>query len=177
MNSDLRGIEDAIAGSGIVPKNDYLRWARSGDLATQARAFHLSGNAWRRIVPEPTMDEQCDVMADYLLACVSVNPDPDGDDFLHSGFDAGYTLAAWLKHLGRIPNAVDVIPRVSRRLEDLYRAADSDGRNRIETGVLEHVLEAPGLRRHFEHWGQDPVLREAHGPALEWGLAHEDRDV
>ena len=43
--------------------------------------------------------------------------------------------------------------------------------------MLEHVLEAPGLRRYFEHWGQDPVLREAYEPALEWGLAHEDRPV
>jgi hypothetical protein len=44
-------------------------------------------------------------------------------------------------------------------------------------GALEHILEAPGLRPFFEHWVHDPDLRKAHESALEWGLAHADRDA
>jgi hypothetical protein len=74
MADDIRDIEAAIAGSDEVAKSDYLRWAMSPHLAVQARAFHLSATAWSRIPPEPTIDEQCAVMTDYLLACISKNP-------------------------------------------------------------------------------------------------------
>jgi len=73
-----------------------------------------------------------------------------------------------------IPAASDVIAIVSKRLEQLYRESDAEGRNRIETGALEHVLEAPRLRPYFEHWAQDGELREAYEPALAWGRAHSD---
>ena len=43
-----------------------------------------------------------------------------------------------------------------------------------ETGAPEHILEAPGLRRYFEHWGDDAILRDSYEAALAWGLAHSD---
>jgi hypothetical protein len=172
MNSPLDEVEAAISGSGMVRKVDYLRWASSSDLGVQARAFHLSANAWGRISPEPTMEEQCEVMADYLLGCLSGNPVPD--DFIHSGFEAGYALASCLKHWSFSPRAADVIAIVAKRLEQLYRESDPQGRNRIETGALEHILETPRLRPYFEHWGQDAELRDAYEPALAWGRAHSD---
>lgn len=172
MISELNEVEAAISGSAEVPKGDYLRWARSRNLAIRARAFRLSANSWHRISPEPTMDEQCQVMADYLLACLSADPAPD--DFVHSAFDAGHVLASCLKRWTTIPAASDNIAAVGKWLEQLYRESDPQGRNRIETGALEHILEAPRLRRYFDHWSQDPELRQAYEAALAWGLAHPD---
>jgi hypothetical protein len=175
MADDRHEVEAAMAGSAEVPKSDYLRWARSPDLAVQARAFHLSSTAWNRISPEPTMDEQCELMTDYLLACISRNPPPDDpDDYLHFGFEAGLVLAACLKHWSGFPEAPDIIPVVAKKLERLYRESDAQGRNRIETGALEHILEARRLRRYFDYWAQDLELREAFEHALAWGLAHSD---
>ena len=120
------------------------------------------------------MEEQCEVMADYLLACLSGNPAPD--EFIHSGFEAGHALASCLKNWSAIPAASDAIAIVAKRLEQVYRESDPQGRNRIETGALEHILEAPRLRRYFEHWAQDAELREAYEPALAWGRAHSATD-
>jgi hypothetical protein len=118
------------------------------------------------------MEEQCEVMLDYLLACISRNPTPD--DFILSGFEAGHELASCLKHWSRIAGTSDVIAGAAKRLETLYRLADAEGRDRNETGALEHILEAARLRPYFEHWAEDATLSEAYRPALEWGRAHPD---
>ena len=110
-------------------------------------------------------------MASYLLECLAANP--ESDDFVHGGFEAGHVLAAWLKKLVQVPEAAPVIQDVERRLQGIYRACDATIRNRIETGALEHILEVPRLRPFFAHWRDDDVLRDAYEPALKWGLAHE----
>lgn len=77
-------------------------------------------------------------MTDYLLECIASNPQ-GSDDYVHSRFEAGHSLAAWLKHLIAIPEAASVIADVAARLEKLYRAGDADARTRIEQGALEHI--------------------------------------
>jgi hypothetical protein len=111
-------------------------------------------------------------MLDYLVECILVNP--EADDSLHSGFEAGYELSAWLKHLSQIPDAEAVIVEAASRLAAAYKQGDAATRNRIETGALEHLLESPGLRPLFTSWAEDPTLRQAYEPALEWGLAHSE---
>jgi len=148
-------------------------WAQDYDLGTQARAYHLSGRHWQRIQPEPSLNEQCGVMARYLLTCLATNPEPD--DWVHSGFEAGYEITDWLKHLVKRPDTTKVIANVASELERLYRAADAAGRNRIETAALEHILESQSLRSYFRHWADDEVLREGHRLSLEWGIAHSDK--
>jgi len=175
MTSELQKVEAAIFGSAAVDKADYLRWARSSDLATQARARHLSVYGWERISPEPTMEEECEVMFSYFLTCISQDPNPD--DFIDSGYTAAHDLAFSLKHLGGIAGTSGIIAGVAKKLELLYRECDSEGRDRIRCGALEHILEAPGLRPYFEHWARDPVLHAAHESALEWGLAHTGGDA
>jgi hypothetical protein len=171
MNDDSK-VEAVMDGTGIIAKSDYLRWARSRDLSTRARAYALSATAWDRIKPEPSMEEQCGAMAEYLFECLK--DDPPEDDFIYSRFKAGHELSEWLKHLSSMPEAKSFITDIVRRLETLYKQSDPKIRNRIETGVLEHILESPRLRPLFVHWQKDPVLREAYEPALEWGLAHSE---
>jgi hypothetical protein len=173
MNSELRDVEAAISGSAVVLKSDW----GSGEMRPHATCDGPRLVTWQckraPFICRPiTLDEQCEVMADYLLACLSSNP--ASDDFIHSGFEAGHALASCLKHWSAIPAASDVIAIVVKRLAELYRESDAEGRNRIETGALEHMLEAPRLRSYFEHWAQDAELREAYEPALAWGRAHSD---
>jgi hypothetical protein len=63
------------------------------------------------------MDEQCRFMANYLRTCLNANPAPD--DYIHSGFEAGHTLAAWLKHLQAMPEASSIIASVADHLAAL----------------------------------------------------------
>jgi hypothetical protein len=170
--SDNAELEAAMTGGGIIAKPRYLRWARSKDLSTRARAYALSATAWDRIQPEPSMVEQCEAMAGYLLECLATDPPTDG--FIHSASTAGHELAAWLKHLSGNPEARGLIAAVATRLEALYKRSDPKGRDRIGTGALEHMLESSSLRPFFAHWQEDPALAEAYEPALRWGLAHSE---
>jgi len=85
-------VEAAMAGVATIPRTDYERWTR-GDLHTRARVYALTASHWSRIHPEPSGEEHCRFMADYLLECLLQNPEADG--FLHSGFEAAYEIAAW----------------------------------------------------------------------------------
>ena len=164
-------VETAISEAGTIAKSDYVRWSRQGDLATRARVYALAASHWSRIQPAPQMAEHCAFMADYLVECLLMNP--PGDDFVHGGFEAGYEIAAWLKHLANDADGKAVVADVARRLATAYKTSDAKTRNRIETGALEHALEAPKVRPFFSFWASDPVLMEAYGPARRWGLAHE----
>src|SRR4051812_48387201 len=123
-----RQVEGALTSEAEIPASSYLRWAVDGDLPSQARAYQLSAQAWHRIQPEPSMEEQCSFMANYLLTCLELDPQPDA--WMHSGFQAGHELAAWLKHLARKHSAASVIASVATSLENLYRMADAPGRKR-----------------------------------------------
>ena len=164
-------VEVAISGTGRIPRAEYERWSR-GDLHTRARVYTLTSSHWSRIHPEPSVAEHCRFMADYLIECLVQNP--DGDDFLHNGFAAGWEMAAWLKHLAKTGDLRAVLTEVADRLAIVYKAADAKTRNRIETGALEHALESRAVRPFFDSWGADPILRDAHEHALAWGLDHTE---
>jgi hypothetical protein len=165
-------VEVALAGTATIPMTDYERWIR-GDLRTRARVYALTASHWSRIHPEPSGEQHCRFMADYLIECLLQNP--EGDDFLHGGFDAAHEIAAWLKHLVKTPGGKAVLAEVAGRLALAYKDADPITRNRIETGALEHALESRAVRPFFDSWGTDPILRDAHEQALAWGLAHTEQ--
>ena len=165
-------VEAALASTATIPRTEYERWC-CGDLSTRARVYALAASHWSRIHPEPSREQHCRFMADYLMECLLQNP--AGDDFLHSGFDAAHEIAAWLKHLVKTPDGKAVLTEVAGRLALAYRTADSTTRNRIETGALEHPLESRAVRPFFDSWGTDPILRDAHEHALDWGLAHTEQ--
>ena len=166
-------VEVALSGTGTVARREYERWIR-GDLRTRARVYALTASHWSRIHPEPSGLQQCRFMADYLIDCLLLNPEGD-EDFLHSGFEAGYELAGWLKHLVKTSDGRAVLREVADRLAEAYKAADPTTRNRIETGALEHALESRAVRPFFDAWGTDPTLRDAHEHALAWGMAHTEQ--
>ena len=167
-------VEVALSGTGTIARAEYQRWIR-GDLRTRARVYAFTASQWSRIQPEPSGTEHCRFMADYLIECLLQNPEGD-DDFLHSGFEAGYEIAAWLKHLVTTSDGRTAISEIEGRLAAAYKAADPTTRNRIETGVLEHALESRAVRPFFDKWGTDPTLREAHEHALAWGMAHTEHN-
>jgi len=100
------------------------------------------------------MIDTCNLIKDYLLRCLAENP--EAGDYVHSGYEAAWELAGWLKHLENLDTD----------------AEHRDGRERITDGFLEHVFERPSLRRFFDGWRGDPELGEAYSLASEWGDAH-----
>lgn len=163
----------AIEGDGPIARDRVRQWMTEGDLPTRGAVYFLTRQAWSRISPKLTGDEQCAFMRSYLLDCIVA--DPSHGDFLHSGFEAAWDLAAWLKHLLSMPNTDNVIREVSANLRAAYLSGDSKTRNRIGTGALEHILEAKELVPFFEDWRNDPAIKEEYQLALEWGEAHREK--
>jgi len=164
-------VDAALSGAGTISRAAYERWIL-GDLRTRARVYALTASHWSRIHPEPAGVEHCRFMASYLIECLV--QDPQGDEHLHSGFQAAHEIAAWCKHLVKTADGRAMLSEVAARLADAYKTADPATRNRIETGALEHALESRAVRPFFDAWATDPILREAHEHALAWGIAHTD---
>ena len=94
------------------------------------------------------------------------------DDSIESRYEAAATLHGWLRQLLDAADCDAVIRTTANSITDLFLLSGEDIRDAIETGFLEHALESVGLRPYFEHWAEDPRLREAWERALEWGKAH-----
>lgn len=153
-----------------IPKDQVLAWMTDDDLETRGAVYLLTDRAWSRIQPALTKDEQCSSMAAYLLECLETNP--TSGNLVHSGYEAAWELAAWLKHLDDISGTEDVLQHVAQEIERIYRSADSKTKDRIMAGLLDHAFEQKNLRRFFAHWLYDPALRRAYALCSEWGDAH-----
>jgi len=163
----------ALSSEAEIARDDVRRWIDSGDLLTWSAVYALTREAWSRITPEMTADEQVDFMRRYLLRCIDENPTPG--DYLHGGYEAAWELAGALKEWRRRGSRIAAIVRgVSLDLEKLYRRGDPATRNRVLCGVMEHAFEDPAVRPFFTGWDRDPELREAYRLAVEWGASHEE---
>ena len=170
MNDETTAVLNAICGDGAIPLEHVRSWIRSPNLETRGAVYRLTDVAWTRITPKLSPNEQLKFMCSYLLECVATNP--ESRDHLHSGFEAAWEFAAWLKHMNSIGED-PIVKHAALELEALFRRGDPDTRVRIETGALEHILEEPALRGHFTHWENDSELAPTFRRSLEWGRAHE----
>ena len=94
-----------------------LAWMSEHDLETRAAVYQLTDEAWSRISPELSMEQQCSFMPDYLLDCIVANVQEQ--EPVHSGFEAAWEFSAWLKHLHNMPNTDKIIARAVRARETL----------------------------------------------------------
>ena len=163
-------IINLIGEHGIIPKEHVLAWMQEKDLEVRGAVYELTSKAWDRIQPVPTMEEQCNFMLQYLLDCICENNQET--EWSHTGFEAAWELASWLKHLNTMPESERVIVTAADKLTAMYRAGGDDLKNRIATGTLEHVFEVKQLRKYFDEWLSDPELREEYEACAGWGNAH-----
>jgi hypothetical protein len=159
-----------IGEDGIIAKEQVLAWMQEKDLELRGAVYELTSKAWNRIQPEPTMEEQCNFMLQYLLDCIRENNHET--EWSHTGFEAAWELASWFKHLNKLPEAEGVIINAAQKLTAMYRAGDDDLKNRIATGALEHIFEVKKLRKYFDEWRSDPELKEEYETCAGWGNAH-----
>jgi len=163
-------IIDLIDMDTVIPKEDVLTWMQEKDFEIRGAIYELTSKAWNRIQPELTMEEQCSFMLHYLVDCIRDNH--QDTEWSHSGFEAAWEFASWLKHLNKIPGTEGILATAARELTAMYRAGDDDLRNRIATGALEHIFEVKNLRKYFDEWQADPELKEEYEACSGWGNAH-----
>jgi len=163
-------IINLISKDGIILKEQALAWMQEQDLEIRGAVYELTSKAWNRIQPEPSMEEQCNFMLQYLLDCIRENN--QDTEWSHTGFEAAWELASWFKHLNKMPAAEGVITTAAQRLTAMYRTGDDNLKNRIATGTLEHIFEIKQLRKYFDEWKADPELKAEYENCAAWGNAH-----
>ena len=167
---DTAAVLTAMHANEVISRDQVIAWMANPNIETRAAVYRLTNVAWDRIRPEIPGHQQCGFMLEYLIDCIRANR--EAGDYVHSGFEAAWELAAWLKHL-HLRGETVFIERTATRLAQLFRGEDAALQNRVETGALEHMLEEPALRPYFAVWADDPKLSAAYARALAWGEAHE----
>jgi hypothetical protein len=172
MKDFVDEIDAALLSEGPIAREKVIEWIDStSDLPTLAKLYRLTDEAYQRIKPELGEEPTCGLIQRYLLECI--RQDAAETDEIQGRWEAASTLHSWFCHLATMGEDNSAILRpASDAITELFLTGSDDVRNAIEQGFLEHALEMEGLRRYFEHWSADPILREAWERALEWGKAH-----
>jgi hypothetical protein len=173
MNNQIDLILTAARSADTIPADTVLSWMSDHDLRVRGAVYFLLMEAGDNVAPPIAANESMSFMLNYLFDCLVQNP--DSEDHLHSGFEAAWDLAAWVTRLADRVDTQRLIKQVVQKLTDEYRVADTPTRNRIETGVVEHLMEKPSLRPYFSSWKDDPVLAEAYRLCLLWGETNEQK--
>lgn len=169
---NIEKIEKYLHSDEFISKSEVINAMESGDIEVLGAAYILTDKAWSRIKPELTMEEQCNFMKKYLLHCIAINT--DSTDYVYSGFEAAWELANWIKHLQSIRGTKIIIEDVVKELTSIYKQANEETKNRIETGAIEHIFEDYRIIYYFKNWKSDPELKDAYLRCLEWGNAHTE---
>ncbi|MGD9632984.1 MAG: hypothetical protein AB7G28_16795 [Pirellulales bacterium] len=172
MNNELVSVLSAFHSSDPVAAETVRRLMGSSDLRGRGVAYHLLQRARDRITPPLSTAEQCSFMLDYLFECI--RSDSESDEYLHSGFEAAWELAEWVRLLERAGENGAFVSQIVQRLTETFVAADENTRDRIETGAVEHMMELPSMRKYFDFWKSDPRLSTAYELCLQWGKDHEE---
>jgi hypothetical protein len=162
----------ALNSSEIISRDEIRKWIYAADLKTLGVLFALTDQAWSRIIPALTMDEACDLIRRYYLACIVKNP--RGSDYMHSRYEAAWSMVAWFRHLvSLLPQSETALKQTIAELTALYLNSKQSVQQAIINGFLEHVFETPSLRDYFAQWKDDPKLADGYKWALMWGKDHE----
>lgn len=172
MKVELERLLSALRSDDIIPASLIQGPMADEDLRVRGVAYHVLQRARERIDPPLSTAAQCSFMLDYLFDCILRNP--ESDDYQFSGFEAAWELAGWVKQLEGVGRNEAFVSHIIQRLTAAYRTAEETTRNRIETGVVEHLMERPSLREYFAAWKGDPTLGRAYELCLHWGKCHEE---
>jgi hypothetical protein len=107
----------------------------------------------------------------YLIRCTEMNA---SSDYVHSGYEAAWELAACLKRWAKRSEPETLMRLAEQELSSAFLSGDDGVRDRILNGTLEHAVESSAVRPYFAHWKDDPALGEVWQLAMLWAQQHED---
>jgi hypothetical protein len=173
MSATADSVRERIARQDAFRRDEIAAYMEvETDLDLWSAVYVALDKSYHQIQSELDMEMACSFMLRYLLRCIRENP-PSAD--IHSGFEAAWELAGCLKLWSeRLPQTNAVLRFAEREIRREFLAGDEALRNRLETGTLEHALEASAVRPYFADWENNPTLRESWEPAMDWAREHGD---
>ncbi len=159
-----------LQGTGPVSLAEIRRLIQQGDLEGRWHTLAFLRDHSNRVRPAPNDEWLRDELFRYYVDSIRANL--KGHDVVHSRYEAAGALVPlfeWL--ISGNAGGTRAAKSMATTIEELFRS-NTELRNCIETGFLEHVLEVPDAIPYFAHWQHDSGLVDSYHRALAWGSAH-----
>jgi len=159
-----------------VPKESVLTWMRTSDLSVRGVLYTMLTTRDRAACISPPLkyEDYDQFVWSYLFDCIEKNPD---DEWADSRYLAANQLAAWFVGFWTdeaVPR--DRLVEIKDMLARHYQHANSEVREALINGVLEHIFEHQGVPAFFADWQRDETLLVAYKEAQAWS-SHRKRPV
>ncbi len=168
-------LRDLLTSTGSVSVERIREGMETTDLETQSELFDFVMNPERvvRVVPELKFEDYQSIASRYLTRCIIEDPP---QEVAHSRWTACYEFASWFRWLWEAPSIPkSAVAEAKQLLRRLYLEGDSNRRQALVQGTLEHLFENPSVKEFFSDWTTaEPELHVAYDQASEWshGGAH-----
>jgi hypothetical protein len=140
------------------------------DLSLWSAVYNILRQPSNPVEPRVETNAMYAYILQYLLRCIRENP-PSGK--IHSGYEAAWELAAYIKLWGKhLPHSDGILKLAEHEISQTYIAGNADIRDRLINGTLEHALESNQVRPYFAHWATRPNLSDAWRLAMEWAASN-----
>ncbi|MCE5198856.1 MAG: hypothetical protein ABFD54_00280 [Armatimonadota bacterium] len=170
----LRKIEIYMSSQADIPLDDVRSWMHHDSIDVIGAVADIVTYLpyYERVRPPLPQEELEAFLFKYYERCLREDPK---SEWAASRYAVGQEITGWFT---AVPKSEDThlqtfLLRMKHWMSQLYLAADSEVRNAIVTGALEHILEEPRWREFFLDWRNDPNLSEAYDQAIEWAVEHE----
>ena len=125
-----------------------------------------------------TRDEASDLLwRAYVQILIDPCPD-DEDDDSYDALDASNAVWAWIRSVPLDSEwGPAFVTRQIERLGERFDESDARIRNRIQTALVEHLLEDEAYEGSFDSWRSDPARSMAFQAALRFGRSMRSRGL
>lgn len=160
--------EDAVwtPKTDVIRLDDLREWMKSRDIEVLGFVNAMIHNQRFRIEPPLDINEYVHHVKHYYGRCFRENPDGEWSNSSYLGGAEVVRIFIKLFDDGEVPR--NTIHDLKAWLSDLYKTADERLRTCIVHATLEHLFERKPIRKYFEDWKKDSVLRPAYEQACEW---------
>ncbi len=171
-NPTPEDIEALVEAGSPIPCRAVEQWMVSDYIDVLGAVYDLliSERASRRIEPPLDFSEFPPFLLRYMERCLRDDPEAGGP---HNWAVTGMELVSYYWHLWEQKDVRDQeFVKLKQWLARVYSEGDEDVRYRVETGVLEHLLEDAKIAEYFADWQDDAVLKHAYDAAMLWARDH-----
>lgn len=163
----IEEISRQSSSSGSISIDTVRTWMQNDDIEVMGALWDKivsEDSVVRRIEPTLVLEEAERFIMRYFERVVLENPDGEWSD---SRYSILTTIASFFQDASADrddPFLADLKVFLAR----MYIEGNSEIRNAIVTGALEHIMEQRRWREFYKDWCDDPILGQAYNEALEW---------